>query len=382
MKILIENVNENNYSIFNKLMELYFKDAIKCNDCNNHIYYHDTKIVEIKNKLGRVIIQLLGKSYKSQKTHGEHLCICENCLIKKFPEYEVLNKSKIFNTINKITLYAFDIKDKTKYFTGPTRERCINKHGYEKGLKIWNDYCKRQSYTNTLEYKKQKYNWSEEDFKKFNLSRAITVDNMIKKYGKDEGLKKWTNYINKQKITKSYEYMIKKYGKEQADKINNSKALTLENYIKKYGVTKGKDKYETRIKKQYSFFSKKSQNFFNEIDKTLSKYYTTYYATKNGEYGKQTIAGYVKLDFFIKELNLCIEFNGDIFHANPKFFKENDTPNPFNKNLTSKEIWKNEKQRIDILKKEHNINTIVVWEYDYDKTLDITEFINNIINKR
>lgn len=381
MKILIKDINENNYTTFNELMNLYFKDAKKCNDCNKHIYYYDTKIIEIK-KTEDEDIQLLGKSYKTHKTHGEHLCICEYCLSKKFPEYQKLNKSKVFNTINKITSYAFNITDRTKYFTGPTKEKCIKKHGYEKGLKIWNNYRKRQGYTNTLDYKKLKYNWTEEDFKKFNLSRAVTVDNMIKKYGEEEGLNKWKVYVDRQKLTKSYDYMIKKYGKEQADKINQSKALTIDNYIKKYGEKEGKKKYESRIKKQYSFFSKKSQSFFKEIDETLSQNYTTYYASKNKEYGKMTSTGYKKLDYYIKELNLCIEFNGDVFHANPKFFKEYDNPNPFNRNLTAKEIWKNEKLRIDILKEEHNIDTIVVWEYDYDKTLDVKEFINNILNKK
>jgi hypothetical protein len=44
------------------------------------------------------------------------------------------------------------------------------------------------------------------------------------------------------------------------------------------------------------------------------------------------------LDFFIKELNLAIEFQGDIFHANPKIFKASDNPNPFRKDLSSSEI--------------------------------------------
>jgi hypothetical protein len=380
MKILIENIDENNYPAFNKLMNLNFKTAKKCDDCNKHIYYYDTKIIEIKNKVGNIDIQLLGKSYKTQKTHGEHLCICEKCLIKKFPEYKTLNKSKVFNTINEITIYAFDIKNKTKYFTGPTKERCIKKHGYEKGIKIWNDYCERQGYTNTLDYKKLKYNWTDEDFKKFNLSRAVTVKNMIKKYGEEEGLNKWNSYINRQKLTKSYDYMIKKYGKEQADKINKSKGLTQENFIRKYGEKEGKEKFEKCINRMYSFYSKTSQNFFKIIDEILSKYYTTYYASKNIEYGKMTSLGYKKLDYFIKELNLCIEFNGDIFHANPKFFNKDDAPNPFHRNLTSKDIWNNEKIRIDVLKKEHNIDTIVVWESDV-KTLNIEEFINNIIKK-
>ena len=57
---------------------------------------------------------------------------------------------------------------------------------------VYDDYV-------TFNYKKEKYNWTEEDFKNFNLSRAVSVDNMIKKYGNEDGLKKWNDYLNKQK---------------------------------------------------------------------------------------------------------------------------------------------------------------------------------------
>jgi len=44
-----------------------------------------------------------------------------------------------------------------------------------------------------------------------------------------------------------------------------------------------------------------------------------------------------------------------------KFIKGGDYPNPFNKNLSAKEIWKTNKIRYDTIKKEKDINTIIIW---------------------
>ena len=380
MKILISNISKKSYHEFNKLMDELYPNAKVCKNCGKHIFYYDTKIIEItpKNQTKKVK-KIIGKSFLTQKSHGENLCICENCLINKYPEYEKANKLRVFNTINEITAYAFDIKERSIYFTGPTKERCIHKHGYNKGLKIWSAYCVKQSKTNTFKYKQQKYGMNREEFTKFNKSRAITERNLIKKYGEITGKEKWRVYLEKQKETKSLDYMIKKFGKKKAKLINKSKGITLNNFINKYGETEGTERFIKIINKQYSFFSKVSQIFFKKIDALIKNQYTTYYASKNTEFGVNLSIGYIRLDYFIKELNLCIEFNGDIFHANPKYFDEKDYPNPFNKKLTAKEIRMKDKIRYDTLKKEKNINTLVIWESD-SKTLDISEFINKNIH--
>jgi hypothetical protein len=175
--------------------------------------------------------------------------------------------------------------------------------------------------------------------------------------------------------------MINKFGKEKADDINKSKALTLNNFIKKYGEQQGTEKFIQLANKTHNFYSKQSQKIFKKIDEFLDNKYTTYYETKNKEYLVILSIGCIKLDYFIKELNICIEYNGIIFHGDPKIFKENDHPNPYCKNLTAKEIWKNDKIRYETLKKEKNIDTFVIWESDY-KTLDVKKFINNILNKK
>lgn len=59
-----------------------------------------------------------------------------------------------------------------------------------------------------------------------------------------------------------------------------------------------------------------------------------------------------------------IEFNGDLFHANPLIYKENDCPSPFNKNLTAKEIWEYDRIKIDFVKLL-GFDVLIIWHSDY-----------------
>ena len=192
--------------------------------------------------------------------------------------------------------------------------------------------------------------------------------------------------IEKQKLTKSFDYVCNKYGKDKAIEINKSKGITIDNFIKKYGEIEGLKRYNKVSKRMINFYSKISQKCFAKIETILNinnLNYTTYYATENTECGiyLKSINKYIKLDYYIKDLNVCIEFNGTIFHADKRIYNENDKPNPFNKTLTAKNIWEIDEERKNILLKEHNIKTYIIWENDYINGLDLNEFINNIIKE-
>lgn len=66
------------------------------------------------------------------------------------------------------------------------------------------------------------------------------------------------------------------------------------------------------------------------------------------------------------EYQFVIEFNGDLWHANPKFYKEDDTPNPFLKNRTAKEIWEYDSKREDFVEGNGGF-FLTIWESDYKK---------------
>lgn len=365
--------------LYRKILSEIEPGYLKCKECSDVVYHQSSffriskqNIIYIEKKSHRLFKKIYDKEY--------YLVVCEDCLKKKFPEY----RNRIFNTMNHITKYAFDIPDDIyekwkKENIGVTLHRLISLYGDNDGKKRWDKYCKRQSETNKFEYKKYKYGWNKEDFESYNKSRSVTLSNLIKKHGENKGLKIWQDYIEKQILTKSKEYFINKYGEDKWNELNKKKAQTLENFIKRYGDKRAFEKFDDYMRMRISFpASKSSQIYFKTLDNVLGKKYTTYFYEKNGkEFGKLLSTGrYVYLDYYIKELNLDIEFNGDIFHANPNIFKSDDKPNPFN-NETANEIWEKDEEKIKLLEREHNIKTITIWESNLPNLDEILKIIED-----
>ena len=350
----------------------------KCKYCDEDIFYHDINIYWNRRKE----LQIRGRSYRTTKivnNHTYNLCVCEDCLYK---HHKIKNLSRTFNVMSEITKDAFNISDedfnsgRRKY--GSSLEHKIEKYGEEKGRELWDNYIQRQAETNSFEYKNKTYGMTKEEFDQYNQSRAVTKKNLIKRYGNDEGLAKWNNYIQRQRLTKSWEYMVDKYGIEKAREINRSKVVSLESYEKKYGE-KAQEKLLEYYIKTHSGYSQVSQEFFRKLDSYLSPKYTTYFATKNSEYALLIDNKLNKLDYFIKDLNICIEFNGSCFHGDERLYRDDDHPNPFNRNLTAKQMRDRDRERYTKLKQLYNIETYVVWELDY-KDIDVYKYIKETLH--
>jgi hypothetical protein len=148
-------------------------------------------------------------------------------------------------------------------------------------------------------------------------------------------------------------------------------------YIKKYGELEGNKKYNERSKhlsektfwRTYNKYNKEnwskiSQELFWEIYKRISNIYKNiYFGELNHEYscGIQNC----NFDFVVKDIKKVIEFNGDKFHANPAIYKSDDIPLKF-LNLTSYQIWENDKNKISkLMNKNYDIK--IIWESDYIK---------------
>lgn len=348
----------------------------RCKVCGGDIEYSDTKIKYTRNG-----IKITGKSYLSFKKVGDkqyNLCVCEHCLKEKF------NITKTaFNVMCETTKFAFDIPDDV-YLSARRRyalseDTFVSKYGEQDGKKLYKKYCERQAETNTFEYKKKKYGWTEEDFKKYNKSRAVTLNNMISKYGEQEGTKKFNEYVEKQKLTKSWDYMVEVFGEEKARQINQSKSLCLSTFIRKYGEEEGNKKYIEYCNNRSNQYSYISQLCFDELDKYIGQKYNTYYATKNTEYCVRLDDHAIFLDYYIPELNIAIEFNGTNFHGDPRVYEDDAHCNPFNKTLTAKEIReKDEKRYIDLFNK-FGIVTYIIWELDYDNNWKAEDFIRETL---
>lgn len=364
-KKTIKYVNNNiNRELYEKYIN-YTNIISKCLKCDRSIFYYDSGYRINKN--GELYFK--GKSPLTKKTINDkdyHLCVCEECLTKEYPEYQTLNKSRVFNRICDITNYAFNIpkeegEEWKKKNYSITLENLMEKHGEKNGKKKWKEYVNKQALTNTFEYKKEKYGWTKDEFDVYNKSRSITLKNMIKKHGEKNGTEVYENYIKRQSYTCSKEYFIEEYGEIQ-----------------------GKLKFDNFVEKKTNFlgYSKISQDFFDVLDKYY-KEYTTFYATKNEEYeiiNKNDY--YYMLDYYIKELNICVEYNGDMWHANPNMFEAHDNPIPYKKDLYADEIWERDNNRIKKLK-ELGIKTFIVWDSEVkDRGMNfiIKKLVENIKN--
>ena len=338
LKKLIKSQKETkSRKLYEKIENKFFPDANKCKICNQSIFYYNSTFKINKN--GLVIKDKMTKTDESYKTIFDkkyYLSICENCMIKN-TEYSLCkNKSRIFNQISDITCYAFGIPKNVQ--------------------NLWNS------------------------------KKAVTLENLIARHGEKIGKEKWESYKNKQAyVGCKRDYFIEKYGYTKGiikyKEVCDSKKLTISNFIKKYGKIKGPIKFNEFLNKKNAKYSKISQTLFNDIHKLFPQHKKYFGETEFGKLLENNT--YVKLDFYMPDINLAIEFNGDIFHANPKFFDANDKPNVFNKKMSAKEIWEKDQYRYKNLKKLFNIDTIVIWEDDYKTDPNnIIQYLKKIICER
>jgi len=347
-----------------------------CRLCKDSIYYEKSMIRQSKQN-GKPYYDLNYPSclsFKIVEGHKYFLTVCENCLIERQPRYLLINKAKAFNTLNEISCFAYEIplkiKDTANKKAVPTLANLVRKHGENEGKIKWDRYRELQAITNTFEYKREKYGWNREKFDNFNKSRSITKLNLIHRHGKKEGERIFNSYVEKQRFNgKNLDWFIQKHGEEIGRRVflqmNLKKSIGSEN-------------------SSYTSISNVSQIFFEKLDIYLNKKFTTYFHEKNLEKKiiiDETCSIYY-LDYYIDELNICIEFFGDFYHANPRIYKDSQKILIFKgkKKLVS-EIWEKDSQRIENLRTFRNIKTIIVWEGDYYKNKDNPSFYQKIVSQ-
>lgn len=343
-----------------------------------------------------------------------------NILIKEEPlATYIINKTKFLadvKMIERVYCIVNDIHDKKKCMY--CNEGLVNFKSFNKGyVKYCSQTCVGKA--SSTEEKKEKYKKS--CLKKYGVENASKsekvknkkVETTLKNYGVDNPSR--SKSIKKKKI----ETCLKNYGvehpmmsKEVMDKskethlrergvshhmkteksMNAQKRTNLERYgvshvmelksiqkkrketnLKRYGVefpakldsVKKKSK-ETMLKNGtiLTGTSKMSRDLFREILKIIKDVSKIYTYDNNGEYFvRNDLESYYAYDFVDSVNKKVIEFNGDVFHANPKRFSETDKPNPFNE-MTSIEIWQKDKTKLDFIKNKE-FEVLVVWEEDW-----------------
>lgn len=198
-----------------------------CIECGKPLTYGSTKMYIGKDGKLRDKAESIN-FLKSREYNGNiyHICRCKECVAKKYPN---ILKAKTLYTQKWAfaSQYAFNVPDEdfvelAKTNQSLTIEKMINKYGEEEGTRKWDEYCQKQAYTNSFEYKKEKHGMTADEYDKYNKSRSNTIENFIKRYGEEEGTRKWNEYIEKERYSNSLEYFITTYGEEEGIKIFNN----------------------------------------------------------------------------------------------------------------------------------------------------------------
>lgn len=239
-----------------------------------------------------------------------------------------------------------------------------------------------------IETTKRKYgceNVMKIDFFKEKLKRSL-----VDKTGYEFPLQ---NQLSREKFKSTCLLNFSSDNPSRSEKVKKKKEETC---IKNHGVSNGlKTKYarerltETRNEKYNLYnknqlskgtYSKKSQIIFWKIYDMLPEYLRekTYFAELNKEF---VITGTNKnsyfYDFVISNIKVCIEYNGDNWHANPEIFESNDVPLAFI-GLKSHQIWEKDEVKNKTIQ-ERGFKLFIIWESDgEEKIQEILDYILSI----
>lgn len=235
----------------------------------------------------------------------------------------------------------------------------VQKYGEQEGNRRWVIYKEKQSHSNSFEYKKQKHGWSEEEYREYNLSRSITPETMVKKYGLEEGIRRYQKYCDKQKLTKSKDYVVAKYGIDKWIEINTKKAnANSPKFISdRDGISLDEAVAKVAARYKNAYVSDLELEFVNELEKLTGPLSHTNNNTPFGKWSND-MNRYVVYD--VKHGNCIVEFHGDYWHANPKIYSADDLI----RGKRAQDIWLQDEQKLDIARNA-GLNVMVVWESDY-----------------
>lgn len=227
---------------------------------------------------------------------------------------------------------------------GLTEEESIQKISeYQKNATQFIDYEKRILPSNIEYWTHQGYNEEESKLKISERQRTFSKDICIEKYGEVEGIKIFNERTNKWQ-----------------------KSLN-ENGNMKIG------------------YSVISQELFDILNGKLNGEFK--YATNGGEFRLNKDNGGVWIyDFTDVNRKKIIEYQGDMYHGNPKIYEASDYPHPFRKNKTAQEIWEKDKIKKEVAIK-NGYDVLYIWDSEYRKVsnerkeLIIQKCIDFIINK-
>lgn len=305
----------------------------------------------------------------------------------KIQEY----KNNVSTYINRLIYYGYSNEEALRIYN-------------ESLIKGVNTYKNKDNYDeirkNKFGHKYQKYltRINPETNKLYTIDEAKYIISEIQKKNSLKSANKRKLFPQKYYSTNNCRieyYLSKGLTKEEAENALYKRQVKngLNYYINKYGLTIGTEKYNKRINifsvkikehrkkhphkwltwgKRYSDSSKRFfDNLINDIPEL--KKYKIYYA--DNEYFIWSNNKIHFYDFYIKELNLIIEYNGIVWH--PRERHQKNWLHPYSKE-TSEKYFDYDQYKIKLLQK-NNIDYIILFE---DELIQRKKEIINELHKR
>ena len=248
--------------------------------------------------------------------------------------------------------------------TAVTLTNLVTKYGEEEGVRRWDTYRAKQAASNSLEYKKEKHGWTEEKFDEFNKSRSQTLGRMISRHGEEEGTLRWMRYCERQAFTNSERYFIQQYGlaggAQRFREINALKRGANDPAViaKKLGMSLDEAVELVCKRRQLTYTSKLELSFVVDLESLLGEKLEHSNTTSPfGKWDKNASCYYV---YDIKHHDCIIEFNGDYWHANPRKYSATDVI----RGTQASSIWEKDARKMRLVE-DLGFRTMVVWEHDY-----------------
>jgi very-short-patch-repair endonuclease len=254
------------------------------------------------------------------------------------------------------------------------------KYGDKEGIKIFEKVNSKKD-SMSLEYFLQKNDNNMfvalkeyEDRKK---GVDVSIKSLISKYGQEMGLLKHQERVNKSNQTLE--------NRQDKEKIFKSRAITIDNLKKKYGTYEEAlsryNDWRKKVSVPICRASKESLETFeplidiliNQFDVKIEDIYIGH--KEKSEFFIRKDEFLYFYDFTIRSKKIIIEFNGVLFH--PKL-ENTDWINPFDKKIDSKTAYNKQQNKIKIAV-ESGFKVLEIWS-DEDNNLDrCVNFIKNNI---
>lgn len=255
--------------------------------------------------------------------------------------------------------------------TAVTLNNLIKKYGEDEGKIRWDQYKQKQAYSNSYEYKNKKHGWTLEEFNQYNSSRAITIENMIQKHGEEVGVNLWEKYCERQAYTNTLNYFVEKYGtdlgKQKYIEVNRKKGVNNPEFLSEQLGVSLDEAVDIILSRQRSgiYSSNLELEFVDCLEQEIKTSFE--YSNKTKPFGKWSIYLNTYVVYDIKHLDCIIEFNGDYWHANPKMF----LPEVTIRGTKAKDIWNRDQLKLQTAR-DLGYRVLTVWESDFKNNKEET----------